>query len=170
MTMIATSATEYSFDLTPPFRPSLASLGGAAKRDDARFPPDPVTMPTAMNWNFFARMFEGLGKFVPFISFQISYIAGTPTLVNVRSMRPSLEEPSLFTVTDQGDGLTRISWAAVAAQFPQRNDYPRIFLLDDGTFYAPTFDLTMANSVLVKTRDNTGAPVDADFVIDIFGT
>lgn len=164
------SQTEYSFDLTPPFRPSLASLGGAAKRDDARFPPDPVTMPTAMNWNFIVQLLVAQAKFMPFISFIVDFISGTPTIVNVRSARPALEDPSLFTVTDQGSGLTRISWAAVANQFPPRNDYPRIFVLDDGSWLTPTFDITLANSVLVKTRDSSGAPADAPFVIDIFGT
>jgi len=164
------SQTPYSFDQNPPFRPSLASLGGAAKRDDAKFPPNPVTMPTAMNWNFFARLLEGLGKFCPFISFEVQFNSGAPYIASVRSMRPALEDANLFTLTDQGDGLTRISWAAVAAQFPPRNDYPRVFLLDDGAFLAPTFDLSLANTVLIKTRNSAGAGVNVAFMVDVFGT
>lgn len=162
-------ASDYSFDLTPPRRPSLADLGGAAKQDDARFPPDPVTMATAQNWNFFARFFEGLGKFVPFVAIEVRFAAGAPYIANVQSMRSSLVIGSFPTPTDNGAGDTTIDFSSIANQFPPANLPPDAVLIGDGDMRYPTCDTTTANTVRVRTRNGSGTLTDFPFVVRIYG-
>lgn len=163
-------ASDYTYDLTPPRRPSLDDLGGAAKRDDAAFPPNPLTMPTAQNWNQFARLDEGRGKFDIFITFEIRFNAGAPYIASVRSMRSSLTTASFAAPTDNGAGDTTISWAPIAASFPPKNREPGVELIGDGDYRVPTTDTTTANTVRVRTRDGTGALVDAPFYVHVYGT
>lgn len=162
--------SDCTFNLTPPRRPSLADLGGAEKRDDARFPPDPVSMPTAPNWNQFALLHEGLAKFVPFIEFEIRFNAGAPYIASVRSMRSALTTASFAAPTDNGPGDTTISWAAISTAFPPKNRDPSVEIIGDGDFRYPTADTTVANTVRVRTRDGVGALVDAPFIVRVYGT
>lgn len=161
-------ASEYTFDLTPARRPSLDDLGGAAKQDHARFPPNPVTMPTAQNWNQFARFMEGAGKLLPFCIIHVSFAAGVPFIVSVRSMRSSLVVGSFPAPTDNGDGDTTIDYSAIPTAFPPSNRPPRADIVGDGAFLVPTCDTTVANTVRVRTRDNTNTLVDQPFVLEIF--
>lgn len=167
MTMALTDCT---YNLTPPRRPSLADLGGAEKRNDARYPPDPVTMPTAPDWNQFAVLFEGMNKLVPFIEFEIRFSAGAPYIASVRSMRSSLTTASFAAPTDNGVGDTTISWAPIATSFPPKNREPSVELIGDGDFRYPTADTSTANTVRVRTRDGAGALADVPFYVRVYGT
>lgn len=160
-------SSTYTFDLTPPRRPSLDDLGGAAKQDDAKYPPNPVTMMNATNWNFFARFFEGIGKVVPFCTIHVAFSAGAPYIVSLQSMRASLVSGNLV-LTDNGAGDTTISWAGIATSFPPANRPPRADIVGDGSFLAPTCDTSTANTVRVRTRDNTNTLVDQAFVVEIY--
>ena len=160
-------SSTYTFDLTPPRRPSLDDLGGAAKQDDADYPPNPVTMMTAVNWNFFARFFEGIGKVVPFCTIHVAFSAGAPYIVSLQSMRSSLVSGNLV-LTDNGAGDTTISWAGIATSFPPANRPPRADIVGDGSFLVPTCDTTTANTVRVRTRNSAGTLVDQAFVVEIF--
>ena len=162
-------ASDYSFDLTPPRRPSLADLGGAAKQDDAANPPNPITMATAQNWNQFAQDLEGLCKFVPFVQLEVRFSSGVPYIAACTSMRSSLEVASFVAPTDNGAGDTTISFAAIAAQFPPANQPPEVYLIGDDAMLAPTADTTTANTVRVRTRGAGGALVDFPFVVKIYG-
>jgi hypothetical protein len=160
-------ASDYTFDLTPARRPSLADLGGAAKQDDARYPPDPTTMATAQNWNQFARFMEGAGKLIPFAAITVQISGGTPSVASVQSMRSTLTTAS-FAITDNGTGDTTIDWSAIPTSFPPSNRAPKAYLVGDGSFLEPTCDTTTANTVRVRTRDNTNTLVDVGFVVEIF--
>jgi len=160
-------AADYTFDLTPCRRPSLADLGGAAKQDDAAYPPDPVTMATAQNWNAWARENEGCGKLIQFCTIQIGFAAGAPYIVALTSMRSTLTA-GMLTITDNGTGDTTIDWSAIPTAFPPAFRPPRADIVGDGAFLMPTCDTTTANTVRVRTRDNTNTLVDQPFVVDIF--
>ena len=101
-------SSTYTFDLTPPRRPSLDDLGGAAKQDDADYPPNPVTMTDRGELELFARFFEGIGKVVPFCTIHVAFSAGAPYIVSLQSMRSSLVSGNLV-LTDNGAGDTTIS-------------------------------------------------------------
>lgn len=162
-------ASDYSFNLTPPRRPSLADLGGAAKQDDAAYPPDPLTMVTAQNWNQFARFIEGAGKFQPFVAIEVRFAAGVPYIAAVTSMRSTLEVTSFVAPTDNGAGDTTVSFAAIAGQFPPANMPPEAYLIGDGDMRYPTTDTSVANTVRVRTRNSAGVLTDFPFVVRIYG-
>ena len=73
-----------------------------------------------------------------------------------------------LVLTDNGAGDTTISWAGIATSFPPANRPPRADIVGDGSFLVPTCDTTTANTVRVRTRDNTNTLVDVDFVVEIF--
>lgn len=160
-------ASNYTFDLTPARCPSLDDLGGAAKQDDAQYPPNPVTMATAQNWNQFARFIEGAGKMLPFCAIHVAFSGGAPGVISLDSMRSTLTTASVI-LTDNGNGDTTISWAAIASQFPPSRRPPHVYLVGDGSFLAPTADTSTANTVRVRTRNSAGVLTDVAFVVEIF--
>lgn len=161
-------ASDYTFDLTPARRPSLNDLGGAAKVDDAEFPPDPQTMATAQNWNQFARLLEGIGKQIPFITITVNFSAGAPFIASVQCMRSTITTASFPTPTDNGNGDTTIDWTAIATQFPPSNQAPEVHLIGDAAMLVPTADTSTANKVRIRTRNSAGTLTDMAFKVKIF--
>jgi hypothetical protein len=165
-------ASTYTFDLTPPRRHSLADLGGAAKQDDAAFPPNPLTMPTAENWNFFARALEAWGKVVPFLVVTIDMLSGTPTLVSVESVR------STFTLTylqgivgllvDNSAGNTTFDYTSIATQFVPPTRPPQVDVIGaTGARYPGVFQPTLT-SVQIVTQNAGAVATDYSFVLTIW--
>jgi hypothetical protein len=163
-------ASDFTFDLTPPRRPSLDDLGGAAKQDDAAFPPDPVTMATAENWNNFAHSLEAYGKVLPFAVIEVRFALGVPFIANVQSLRSSLTAASFTAPVDNADGDTTISWASIANQFPPVNIQPSATLIGDGFYAYPTVDTTVVSTARVRTRDGNGSLIDIPFTLFVYGT
>jgi sugar/nucleoside kinase (ribokinase family) len=165
-------ASSFTFDLTPPRRPSLADLGGAAKQDDAAFPPNPLTMPTAENWNHFARALEAWGKVVPFLVVTIHILAGTPTLVSVESVR------STFTLTylqgivgllvDNGAGDTTFDYTSIAGQFVPPTRPPHVDVIDATGARYPGVSQPTATSVRIVTQNAGGVATDYSFVLTLW--
>lgn len=165
-------ARDYTFDLTPPARPSLADLGGAAKRDDARFPPDPTSMPTAQNWNFFARELEAIGKFLPFLKVVIDLNSGTPTLTYVASARSSIDLTFLQAIVgllvDNGPGDTTFDYTSIANIFPPPTFPPEVALIGATGARYPGVSQPTSTSIRVVTQDGGGAAVDYSFTLMIW--
>lgn len=165
-------ATTFTFDLTPPRRPSLDDLGGAAKQDDAEFPPDPTTMPTAQNWNAFARSLEAWGKVVPFLVVQIDMLSGTPTLVDAQSVR------STFTLTylqgivgllvDNGAGDTTFDYTSLVGQWVPPTRPPQVDLIGATGARYPGVSQPTATSVRIVTQSGTGVAVDFSFTLTLW--
>jgi hypothetical protein len=165
-------ARDYTFDLTPPARPSLADLGGAAKRDDARNPPDPVTMACAQNWNFFARELEALGKFVPFLEVVIDLGSGTPALTFVQSARSLLDLTFLQAVTgllvDNGMGDTTFDYTSIVGIFPPPTRPPRVDLIAATGARYPGVSQPTPTSVRIVTQNGGGVATDYSFTLTIW--
>ncbi len=165
-------ATTFTFDLTPPRRPSLDDLGGAAKQDDAQFPPDPVTMPTAENWNAFARSLEAWGKVVPFLVVQINMIAGVPTLVSAQSVRSTFTLTYLLAVSglvvDNGTGDTTFDYTSLAGQFVPPTRPPQVDVIAATGARYPGVSQPTATSVRVVTQNSAGAATDYSFTLTIW--
>lgn len=165
-------ARDYTFDLTPPARPSLADLGGAAKRDDARNPPEALSMPTAQNWNFFARELEALGKFVPFLEVTIDMNSGTPTLTFVQSARSSIDLTFLQAIVgllvDNGPGDTTFDYTSIASVFPPPTRPPRVDLIGATGARYPGVSQPTATSVRIITQTGGGVAADYSFTLTIW--
>lgn len=157
-------ASPYTFDLLPARRPSLADVGGAAKENDAEFPPNPVTDPTAEEHNFFARAVQGYGRVVASAVLRIEFSAGAPFVHSVKSPRSSLLVSS-FALTDAGTGTTNIGWSA--GVLPPVEMLPHAWVIVDGAFLQPTVTMLSGQSFVVKTRGSGGALVGVPFQVTI---
>jgi hypothetical protein len=165
-------ASVFTFDLTTPRRPSLADLGGAAKQDDAQFPPNPLTMPTAENWNHIARGLEAWGKEVPFLVVTINMLSGTPTLESVQSVRSTFTLTYLQSIVgllvDNGVGDTTFDYTSIANQFVPPTRPPRVDVIGaTGARYPGVSQPTMT-SVRLVTQNAGGVGVDYSFVLTIW--
>ena len=158
-------ASDYTFNLTPARRPSLADVGGATKKNDARYPPDPEINPTAEEWNFFARAAAAYGGVIPAALLDVAIIAGAPAIMRFASPSASVAAES-FTITDNGAGDTTIAWAV--GLLPPPVAKPQVWVTDDGAWLQPVALVPSTVSVRVKTRNSAGVLTDAAFTVAVF--
>lgn len=165
-------SSTYTFDLTPPRRPSLDDLGGAAKQDKASAPANPVTMATAENWNHFARALEAWGKMVPFLTITVDMASSAPVLIAAQSVR------STFTLTylqgiagllvDNGPGNTTFDYTSIANQFVPPTRPPQVDLIGATGARHPGVSQPTATTVQIITQNSLGVAVDISFVLTLW--
>lgn len=155
---------ELTWDIDPPRRPSLDDVGGATLQDHASKPPDKATMPYADQLNQWAKQVERLAACIPVAILSIHFDTGTPSVKLFTAMRTTVEI-SDFTVTDNGNGDTTITWPANT--FPTPVTYPMVSINDDGHWLAPVA-FNVANGVQVKTYDSGAGATDADFTVAVY--
>ena len=68
-----------TYDQTPPHRPGVDELGGAAFQNRADFPPDPSTQLTAEMWNQLTKLGPALAKVTPAVILDITN-TGAPAI------------------------------------------------------------------------------------------
>jgi len=160
-----TTPTENTLALVPPRRPTEDDFGGAAKENDAQFPPNALTMPTAEEWNEKVRMLAAAWRVTPVAVVPVTFIAGAPTVGTPQCGNPALTSAT-FTPTDVGPGETTIAWPA--GTFPSATVPPKAFIdAVAGIWFAPIV-VPGVDSVTIKTYDSTSTPGDADFTLFIF--
>ena len=148
-----------------PRRPGIQDVGGAAFVDDQAYPPDPTTFPSAKDENQKEWLIVGLAAVAPVAVLTIDLTSGNPVLASLATMS-QVVVPATFTLTDNGNGDTTISWPA--GTFPPSYGRPRITLDSDGAFLAPTYVLS-TNSLRVKTRNSAGTLTNASFTLVLTG-
>lgn len=160
------AAADNTWDLVPPRRPSLADCGSATKTDDALYPPDPVTMPTAAEWNLFAKLIAQAGGLMANVRVQVS-TAGAGGVAAIWSMatNATVNTPSNYTVVKNGVGDWSITWAANTFPTPMHN--PRAFMVTAGKWCLPDAQ-PITNGIRVKTYNDAGAATDGDFLFELF--
>lgn len=143
-------------------RPTLADLGGADFLDDEDYPPPrDGSEPYATEYNQSKKQVRAVASVAPSAILTIGFNAGTPFLD--RLMTPSSTVvPSDFTVTDDGPGLTTISWPV--GILPPTTCDPMVTPNQNGTASA---EVTSTNEVLVRTL-SAGSPTDLRFTIAIY--
>jgi hypothetical protein len=158
--------TENTLALTPPRRPTQDDFGGVAKEDDSLFPPNPITMPTAADYNERCRMLAAAWRLLPVACLPITFIAGAPTKGTPQAGNPNIVTGT-FTVTDNGAGDTTITWPADT--FPAATRPPQAEVDDPahGSWLHPTCE-PVTNGVRVKTRNSAGALADVGFTLVIY--
>lgn len=156
--------TENTLALVPPRRPTNEDFGGTGKLNDAKYPPNPVTQPTAEDWNEFVRMIAAAWRVNPIALIPVTFSGGTPTIGTPSCGNPDLVAGS-FSKTDHGPGDTTISWAANT--FPSSIVPPMAFITSSGIWFQPD-PQPVSNGVRVKTYDSTSTLTDANFVLVIF--
>jgi len=151
-------------------RPGIDDVGGGAKEDDADFPPNPVTMPTAADANQAAFQIVALGAMTPIVSFSVTFSVDTPSIAYFASVRTDLVVGD-FTVVDNGNGDTTIHWAA--GTFPQRSREPGGLTInsdaDNRGSRAYAYSSGATRGVRVKTLNGSATATDLDFSVDCYG-
>lgn len=159
-----TAPNTLTFDIAPPRRPSLDDCGGATLINDAVDPPDPQTMPYAEQLNQWAKQIARFGGSIAVARFSIVFSAGTPSIGQFVCL-PTAPITGTFTVTDNGNGDTTISWPADT--FPPSVLKPMVALNEDVAALAPVAWMPNATSVRVKTRDSAGTLADIGFTVEV---
>lgn len=143
-----------------PYRPGVNDVGGCAKLDDQNYPPDPITMPTAADFNEMGMLLVALCKVSGAALLYVSN-SGTPTITGLRAAG-SLIQISDFTVTDNGPGDTTITCPSTKIVQPFAC-LP--FTQKAGDYRASGRLNGLGNGVRVETRNNAGTLSDADFFL-----
>lgn len=164
-----------TYDQDPPHRPGLDELGGGAKENHPKFPPDPVRHARAEEYNQMSKQIVRLAAIAPLAILFVRFSGGTPILDVVKTMG-SLVVPGDFRVTDEAAGTTLISWSTgLGGKMPPTSGAPIASITEDvdGTIvalYATDFSSTPANNpgVRVKTRArSSGTLTDYAFAVEI---
>lgn len=137
------------YDLTPPRRPGLDDVGGGAKEDDQEWPPNPLTDLTGDDLNQYSNLHVRHGAVVPLAVLSIHFSGGTPSISKVSSVIASVTASAgvPFTLTDNSDSDTTISWPADTFPTAVADHDARVTGATVGTIAAET----LTNSVRVRT-------------------
>jgi hypothetical protein len=155
---------QLTWDITPPRRPSLGDVGGATLQDHASKPPDKATMPYPDQLNQWAKQIERLAACSPVAVISVQFTAGVPSVELFTAMRTTLTIGD-FTVDDNGNGDTTITWPANT--FPPPVARPSVTVNEFHPFLTPTV-ANVANGVRVKTYDNAGVATDVNFTVTVY--
>jgi hypothetical protein len=154
-----------------PYRPSLNDVGGGQKLDDSFYPPDPVTMPTAADFNEMGGLLVALGKVTPAAIILIAN-AGTASITALRAAGSVITALPVtivgtgstcgdFTVTRHAAGDVEIQCPATklmqpfgALGFSQAAGDSRVSARLNGT----------GDGIRIETRNSSGALTDMPFL------
>ena len=158
---MAGAASDNTWNLSPPRRPSLADLGSATKEDDEDFPPDPQTMPTSAEINIAQKLMTQMLS--GFWSLKLQVAPGASP--SVQASWSMTTNAVTFTAVQNGTGDYTITWTAGA--FPSSIHGPRAWITDTGKWYQPDAQV-VSNGVRVKTYNSAGTATDANFIVEIY--
>lgn len=149
-----------------PRRPSTDDLGGDAKQDNSKYPPDDVEHFTAAGWNQLVKQAAALARVTPACVLEVRFSSGTPYVARC-SAASSNVSIATFTPTDNADGDTTIAWPA--------DTFPPAVLSPSGLTLLVTTSADRAGDVeevssgfRVRTKAG-GVATDIPFTIQIWG-
>lgn len=102
--------SDLTYDLSPSRRPGISDVGGAAYLDDATYPPDPDTMPSADALNQWQRQIVALAKVAPVARLSVAWDGSSYLLTQVQGCGANVVAGA-FTLTRIAAGHCRIEWA-----------------------------------------------------------
>lgn len=151
-----------TFDLVPPRRPVVGDFNGAAKIDDAQYPPDAQTMPSAAELNTSAKLHVAAGAVLPLLV--LSILGGaSPTVFGCISAVAAVT-PATLTVIRNGAGDVSVTWPANT--FPPSSVYPTV---SRNAGAAGDEDIVpITNGVRVRTWNTSGVATDASFTVTLY--
>jgi hypothetical protein len=163
------SSNTLTFDQTTPHRPALSELGGGAKENDVKYPPNPAKHPTAEDFNQFSKLLEALGKMTPLARLWVTINAGTPS-VSIVQAPGSAVDASDFNVVDNGAGDTTIWWTTGSGgSLPAAAGVGALTQTDDVEIDRIRAQLTThSGNPAVRVKTKLGASgTDANFMVEI---
>ncbi|HEX2882675.1 MAG TPA: hypothetical protein VHO25_24315 [Polyangiaceae bacterium] len=143
-----------------PRRPSTEDLAGDELVDDQEDPPGP-DMPCATGHNQMVKQITALNRVADSCRISVTFSGGTPSISKLTSAKtPSLLLVGAFTVVDNGNGDTSITWPADT--FPPHTCHPHSLTINSDTEIDRARIMPITNGVRIKTKlGATGT--DADF-------
>lgn len=153
--------TTLTFDETPPRRPTLDDVGGAAFEDDTSAPPIAGQMPAADDFNQDCKLTVALSAVIYVAFLEVVFSGGTPSVANVVSPVSGVTTGT-FTVQDNAAGDTSITWPA--GTFPEGVLKPTGLTIVEDVAIDEARALKITNGVRVKTLDGA-AGTDAGFTL-----
>jgi hypothetical protein len=164
------SSDTLTYDADPPHRPALSELGGGAKENVAKRPPDPVKHPTAEDFNQMSKQHEAANRVLPLARLFVRITAGTPSVFAVQALGSNVVVGD-FTVTDNAAGDTTIAWTTgTGGKLPAAVGVGGLTVTSDVAIDEARAFLTTSGSnpaVRVKTK-NGGTGTDTNFTVDIY--
>jgi hypothetical protein len=148
-----------------PRRPSLDDLGGAQLEDDD---PNPnPSEPSAAPLNQMTLQASAIAKVIHAAVLFVEFTAGAPALTQL-SAAGSLVNFGTFTVTDNGNGDTTITWPAQSS--PPTVPLPVANSIATAASTSARIITTTAatNGVRVRTWNSAGTATDTNFALYIF--
>lgn len=158
------SSNTVTYDQVPPIRPGIDDVGGGNKQNATR-PPDPQRSLTAEDWNQLSKQGVELAAVAPMAMLSVKFTAGAPVIDQMTGMGTAAKTIGTYTVTDNGNGDTSITWPA--GTFPGRVAYHRAHLA--GATVGMIACETLTNGVRVRTMTSAAIASDLPFVLDIMG-
>jgi hypothetical protein len=148
-----------------PRRPSLDDLGGAQLEDDDPNP-DP-SEPSADPFNQMTMQASAIAKVVNAALVNVQFTAGTPAVAQVTAAGSAVDVPT-FTLTDNGNGDTTVTWPAQSS--PPTVPLPVANAIATAVSTSSRLITTTAvtNGVRVRTWNAAGTATDTDFSLYIF--
>lgn len=160
------SSNTLTFDDSPPRRPTIDDVGGGQKVN-ATAAPNPVTQATAEDFNQTTKQVVAYGKMIPLARLFVTFAAGVPSITTMHTPSEVLVIGD-FTVTDNADGDTTISW--VVTKMPARSGGPIVSQIDDTDIdKLRAFYTTDSGNPAVRVKSLLGGVgTDANFVVEIY--
>lgn len=164
------SSNTLTFDQETPHRAALSELGGGAKENNTRYPPNPVKHPTAEDFNQASLQLEAFNRMTPLARLFVTVSGGSPVITAVQAPGNAITTAD-FTPVDNGDGDSTIWWTTGSGgKLPAAIGVGGLTITSDVSIDEARAFLTTHGgnpAVRVKTR-NSLVGVNANFTIEIY--
>lgn len=150
------SSNTLTFDMSPPRRPSLDDMGGAGKENDANAdPPNPVTDPTAPDFNQAAQQAAFFGRVVPVASVSVALVSGAPAIASFQAAPTAMVLADFAIETESTHKIITVAWPASTAghSLPPPANYPTLTVCQ-----AIPISSGQAAPYVVNGTDGSGRP------------
>ena len=158
-----------TFDEVPPWRPGESDLDGFDKVDDAAYPPNPVTDPTAKGWVQMAQLVQKMAGLVPHTSLSVSVdnSLSVATVNSCTSLITGVTTSTFTAIANYPLANVTITWPA--GTFPTAVRDPQAIMTGalSGNVVIVSAE-AITNGVKVHSEDGTGYGTGQNFNLDIF--
>ena len=163
------SSSTLTFDQNPPHRAGLSELGGGAKENSVKYPPDPTKHATAEDFNQFSQQHAAANRVLPLFRLFVTFNAGTPSIATCQALGSNVVAGD-FTIADNANGDTTISWTTGTGGKIPAAIGPVVSQTDDTEIdRIRAFMTTVGSNPAVRVKTKLGATgTDANFCVEIY--
>ena len=158
-----------TYDQPTPHRAVLSELGGGAKENNPRYPPDPVKMATAEDFNQLSKQAAAANRVMPLARLFVKFASGEPFVETVQAAGSTVA-PVDFHCVDNGNGDTTIWWTTGAGGKLPSSVGVGVSQHDDTEIdRLRAFPTSYSGNPAARVKSRLGAiGTDAAFVLEIY--